>query len=213
MGISRHVATIVTQVEVDQADPAFKNPSKPIGSFMDEEQALKRQEVDGWNCLEDAGRGWRRCVASPLPTRIVEEEAVKTLINAGIIVITVGGGGIPVVSDGQGNLRGVPAVIDKDFAAALLASYCGAEDLIILTGVKKVFLDYGKPSQRALDKITITEAEKYLNEGQFPPGSMGPKIEAGIQFIRNGGKRFYIGLPEDFLDIVNGKAGTVIVPD
>ena len=163
MGIDRPVATVVTQTEVSADDPAFKNPSKPIGSFMDEDDAMRRIEVDGWDCNEDAGRGWRRVVASPLPMRIVEEPSVRALIAAGHIVITVGGGGIPVVADENGHLRGIAAVIDKDFASSLLATRLGADTFIISTAVEKVALNFGKPEQRWLDKVTLAEAKQYLS--------------------------------------------------
>jgi carbamate kinase len=211
MGIAKAVATVVTQVEVSAADPAFKNPTKPIGSFMDEEQAMRRREQDGWDVVEDAGRGWRRVVASPLPMRIVEQPAVEQLINAGIVVITVGGGGIPVVSDKDGNLKGVAAVIDKDFASALLASEIGAEVFIISTAVEKVALNFGKPNQQWLENITLAAARQYLAEGvHFAKGSMAPKIQAAINFLEAGGKEVIITDPQNLERALNGKTGTHI---
>jgi carbamate kinase len=209
MGINRHVATVVTQMEVDANDPAFKNPSKPIGSFMNETDAQRRIEVDGWDCNEDAGRGWRRVVASPVPKRIVELESVKTLLEAGIVVITVGGGGIPVVADEEGNLKGVAAVIDKDLASSLLATELGAELFIISTAVEKVSLNFGKPDQKDLDRVTLAEAKAYLSEGtHFAKGSMAPKVEAVIGFLERGGKHAIVTDPEHLAEALEGKTGT-----
>ncbi|NCF68700.1 MAG: carbamate kinase [Chloroflexi bacterium] len=209
MGIEKPVATVVTQVQVNADDPAFQNPTKPIGSFMDETQALNRRESDGWDVVEDAGRGWRRVVASPLPERIVEEMAVKTLIDAGVVVVTVGGGGIPVVADEKGNLRGVPAVIDKDFASALLANQLNAELFIVSTAVEKVALNFGKPEEQWVDHMRLDEAKKYLAEGiHFAKGSMAPKIEAVINFLERGGKKAIITDPANLERALNGKTGT-----
>ena len=210
MGIDKEVATVVTQVEVGADDPAFKNPTKPIGSFMDEAQAMSRRENDGWDVVEDAGRGWRRVVASPLPKRIVEETAVKHLINAGVSVITVGGGGIPVVEK-DGKLKGVAAVIDKDFASALLANQIDAELFIISTAVEKVALNFGKENQQWLDEITLTEAKAYLAEGiHFAKGSMAPKIQAAIKFLERGGHHVIITDPQNIARALNGETGTHI---
>lgn len=209
MGIKRPVATVVTQVEVSAADPAFENPSKPIGSFMDEEDAQRRIEVDGWDCNEDAGRGWRRVVASPKPTRIVELDAVRALLDAGVTVITVGGGGIPVVADAEGNLKGVAAVIDKDLASSLLATELGAELFVVSTAVEKVYLNYGKPDQQALDQLTLAEARAYLAAGShFAKGSMAPKVQAVIQFLESGGKHAIVTDPEHLAEALEGKTGT-----
>ncbi len=209
MGLSKPVATIVTQVQVNANDPAFQNPTKPIGTFMEEAQAKNRIEVDGWDCVEDAGRGWRRVVASPLPERIVEEEAVKALIDAGIIVITVGGGGIPVVADETGNLQGVAAVIDKDFASALLANQIGAELFIVSTAVEKVALNFGKADEEWVDNMSLAQAKQYLAEGtHFAKGSMAPKIQAVINFLERGGKRAIITDPENLERALNGETGT-----
>jgi carbamate kinase len=213
MGIDRHVATVVTQTEVSADDPAFENPSKPIGSFMDEEDAMRRIEVDGWDCNEDAGRGWRRVVASPLPMRIVEEPAVRALIDAGMIVITVGGGGIPVVADEKGHLHGIAAVIDKDFASSLLATRLGADTFIISTAVEKVALNYGKPDQRWLDRVTLAEAKAFLAEGKhFAKGSMAPKIQAIINFLEAGGQHAIVTDPPNIPRALAGETGTHFVP-
>jgi carbamate kinase len=214
MGIDKRVVTVVTQVEVSRDDPAFQNPTKPIGSFMDEETALQRREKDAWNVVEDAGRGWRRVVPSPLPVRVVEEGAVKELIEEGFLVITVGGGGIPVVADENGMLRGVEAVIDKDYASSLLASGIGADLLLISTAVEKVALNFGRPNQRWIDRMTLSEAKKYLAEGtHFAKGSMAPKILAIIWFLERGGKEAIVTNPENIERALVGETGTRIVPD
>ncbi len=211
MGIDKEVTTVVTQVEVGADDPAFQNPTKPIGSFMDEAQAMSRRDNDGWDVVEDAGRGWRRVVASPLPKRIVEETAVKHLISAGISVITVGGGGIPVVAE-NGKLKGVPAVIDKDFASALLANRIGADLFVISTAVEKVALNFGKPNEQWLDKMSLAEAKAYLAEGiHFAKGSMAPKIQAAINFLERGGTHVIITDPQNIERALNGETGTHIV--
>ena len=213
LGLGKEAVTVVTQVEVDKNDPAFANPTKPIGSFLDDETAAKRQ-ADGWTVVEDAGRGKRCVVASPMPKRIVELNAVKTLAGAGFIVITVGGGGIPVVADTDGYLHGTPAVIDKDFASSLLASELGADVLMIATAVDRVALDFGKPEQRFIDRMTLSEAKAYLADGRhFAKGSMAPKIEACIWFLERGGREAIITDPENLLDAVRGSAGTHIVRD
>ena len=210
--IDRQAVTVVTQVEVDPADPAFANPSKPIGTFMDEAQARIREERDGWVVREDAGRGWRRVVPSPRPIRIVEERAVKTLLREDFVVITVGGGGIPVVTNGQGDLEGVAAVIDKDFASALLATTLRADVFMISTAVDRVALDWGKPEQRWVDSLTLAEAKSYLAEGtHFASGSMAPKIEACIEFLEHGGGEAIITSPDRMEAALAGEAGTRIV--
>jgi len=212
MGIDRDVATIITQTEVSAADPAFKNPTKPIGSFMDEQEAMSRRERDGWDVVEDAGRGWRRVVASPLPMRIVEEPAVRALIAAGQIVITVGGGGIPVVADENGHLRGIAAVIDKDFASSLLATKLGADTFIISTAVEKVAINFGKPDQQWLDRVTLAEAKAYLAEGiHFAKGSMAPKIQAIVNFLEAGGTHAIVTDPPNIPRALAGETGTHIV--
>lgn len=209
--IDRQAVTVVTQVEVDPADAAFEHPTKPIGTFMDQEQARIREERDGWVVREDAGRGWRRVVASPRPIRIVEERAVKSLLRDDFVVITVGGGGIPVVTDEHGDLRGVAAVIDKDFASALLAITLRADIFMITTAVDQVALDFGRPEQRWLDRMTLAEAKAYLAEGtHFAAGSMAPKIEACIEFLEHGGGEALITSPERMEDALAGTAGTRI---
>ena len=211
-GIQKSIATVVTQVLVDNQDPAFSNPTKPIGSFYTEEEARKHKADSGWTLKEDAGRGWRRVVASPKPLRIVEENTVRLLLEQDVVVIAVGGGGIPVRENEKGELEGCAAVIDKDLASCLLAKNLKADLFIISTGVDKVAVDYKKPTQRELDKLTVAEAKKYLAEGQFPAGSMGPKIEAAIDFLEHGGKEVIITQPHLLEDAIAGKNGTHIVP-
>ena len=211
-GIDKNVATVVTQVEVDRKDPAFQNPTKPIGSFMEEAQAMEKREKESWSVVEDAGRGWRRVVPSPLPIRVVEEPAVKALVDLGMCVITVGGGGIPVVADDSGKLLGIAAVIDKDFASSLLANAIGAELLVISTAVEKVALNFGKPDQLWVDRMTVGEAKAYLAEGtHFAKGSMAPKIQACIWFIERGGKYAIITDPDNIGHALAGETGTWIV--
>ena len=212
-GIKKNACTIITQMLVDQNDPAFKNPSKPIGSFMEEAEARRREKEMGWSVVEDAGRGWRRVVPSPLPKDIVELVSVKTLIEAGVIVITVGGGGIPVIDAGDGVYQGVAAVIDKDFASSLLASEIKADLFLIATAVEKVAINFGKPGQKWLDKITLAEAKQYLAEGiHFAKGSMAPKIQAVIHYLEAGGKEALITNPENIGRALKGETGTRIVP-
>ena len=211
-GIQKEVATVITQVEVDREDPAFSNPSKPIGGFMDEAEAKQRTSDMGWNVVEDAGRGWRRVVASPLPKRVVELEAVKTLIDSGVTVITVGGGGIPVIRTEEGSHLGTAAVIDKDFASSLLAQLVNADLFLISTAVEKVALNYGKPDERWLDQMTVAEAKQYLAEGiHFAKGSMAPKIQAIIWFLESGGKQAIITNPENIGRALKGETGTLIL--
>ena len=207
------VATVVTQVLVDAGDPAFKAPSKPIGSFMEKTEADRRQRDMGWNVVEDAGRGWRRVVPSPLPQDIVEIDAIRALIAAGIIVISTGGGGIPVVRNADGNLEGVAAVIDKDFGSSLLAANVGAELFLISTAVEKVALEFGKPEQRWLDRMSLAEAKAYLAEGRhFAKGSMAPKIQAIVRFLEAGGKHALITNPQNIGRALRGETGTEIIP-
>lgn len=212
-GINKPVATVVTQVLVDQEDPAFKNPSKPIGGFMDETEARRREKEMKWNIVEDAGRGWRRVVASPLPKEIVEIEPIKALIKSGVIVISTGGGGIPVIRNSDGNLEGIAAVIDKDFGSSLLANNVGAELFVISTAVEKVALNFGKPDQKWLDKLTVSDARNYLAEGtHFAKGSMAPKIQAIIRFLDGGGKQALITNPENIGRALKSETGTWVLP-
>jgi carbamate kinase len=212
-GVQKSVATIITQVLVDRDDPAFKNPSKPIGGFMDETEAKLRAEEMGWSVVEDAGRGWRRVVPSPKPKEVVELETVQALINAGVVVITVGGGGIPVVDVGAGEYRGIAAVIDKDYASSLLARLINADLFLISTAVEKVALNYGRPDQKWLDHLTLPEARHYLAEGiHFAKGSMAPKIQAIIWYLEAGGKQAIITNPENIGRALRGETGTNITP-
>jgi len=211
-GIEKSVATVVTQVEVDPNDPAFANPSKPIGSFMDEEEAMRRRHEDGWDVKEDAGRGWRRVVASPQPVRIVELEVIKTLLDTGVATIAVGGGGIPVVRNEDGKLEGIAAVIDKDLASALLASLVDADVLLISTAVEKVALNFGTPEERWIDQMTLGEVKQYLDEGvHFAEGSMAPKMRAVVQFLEAGGREALITNPVNLEKAMAGETGTRIV--
>lgn len=211
-GINKSVATVVTQVEVDRNDPAFAEPSKPIGSFMDEGEAKRREDEEGWDVREDAGRGWRRVVASPKPMRIVELDVIRGLLDAGVVTIAVGGGGIPVVSNEDGDLEGIAAVIDKDLASALLASQVGADLLLISTAVEQVALSFGTPEQRWVDQFTLEEVKQYLDEGgHFAEGSMAPKMRAVVQFLEAGGKEALITNPENLERAMAGETGTRIV--
>lgn len=210
-GIQKPIVTVVTQVVVDKDDSAFENPSKPIGPFYDEARAKRYRDEEGWRIMEDAGRGWRRVVPSPIPMRIVEQEAIKALIGLGFVVIGVGGGGIPVVEE-DGSLRGVEAVIDKDYASGLLATGIKADLFLISTAVEKVTLNYGRPNQIDLARMTLSEAKNYLQEGHFPPGSMGPKIKAVIKFLEEGGEEALITSPENLARALRGEMGTRITP-
>jgi carbamate kinase len=211
-GIKKPVATVVTQVLVNKDDPAFKNPTKPIGGFMDEQEAKTREREMSWNVVEDAGRGWRRVVASPIPVEVVELESVQALINAGVVVITVGGGGIPVIDAGNGDYHGTAAVIDKDYASSLLARNINADLFLISTAVEKVAINFGKPNQQWIDRMTLEEAKKYLAEGiHFAKGSMAPKIQAIIWFLEAGGKQAIITDPENIGRALRGETGTSIV--
>ena len=213
-GIQKPVATVITQVLVDKEDPAFKNPTKPIGGFMDETEADKRTTDLGWNVVEDAGRGWRRVVPSPLPKEVVELDSVKALIDNGGVVITVGGGGIPVIDNGDGEYVGTAAVIDKDYACSLLAWKINADLLLISTAVEKVALNFGKPNQEWIDRMTLSKAQGYLAEGtHFAKGSMAPKIQAILWFLETGGKGALITDPKNIGRALKGETGTWIVPD
>ncbi|MFX1317668.1 MAG: carbamate kinase [Promethearchaeota archaeon] len=209
--INKLPVTVVTQVLVDANDPAFTHPNKPIGSFMDQEMAERRTE-EGWHVVEDAGRGWRRVVPSPIPKKIIEAQVVDNLLDDGFIVITVGGGGIPVVQE-NGILKGVAAVIDKDRASALLCKALGAKGFLISTSIDKVYLNFGKANQRPIDRMTVKEAKQYLKEGHFAPGSMAPKIESVIQFLEEGGEFAIITSPENIARAILGKAGTRILAE
>ncbi|HKZ30425.1 MAG TPA: carbamate kinase [Acidimicrobiia bacterium] len=213
MGLTKQVVTVVTQVEVSADDPAMLNPSKPIGTFFDREEAQRRHEQEGWAVIEDSGRGWRRVVASPMPIRIVEIEAIRTLMDAGVIVIAVGGGGIPVVADENGDLTGLAAVIDKDLASALLANEINADLLLISTAIEKVALRFGTPEQEWVDRMTLAEVKQHLAEGtHFKEGSMAPKMRAVVQFLEGGGRRALITNPENIAKAMAGDTGTWIVP-
>jgi carbamate kinase len=209
--IQKQTVTVITQTLVASDDPAFQRPTKPIGAFMDEVQA-RAFEADGWTVVEDAGRGWRRVVASPEPRQIIELEAVIRLLRDGFIVIATGGGGIPVVRNRKGELRGVMAVIDKDLATALLAIGLHADLFLISTAVEKVALNYRQPNQVDLDRMILSEAKRYLAEGHFAPGSMRPKIEAVIRYLEAGGPRAIITNPENIARALRGETGTHIVP-
>jgi carbamate kinase len=212
-GIKKSVATVITQVLVDKSDAAFQNPSKPIGGFMDEGEAEQRAKEMGWTVVEDAGRGWRRVVPSPLPKEVVELETIQALVDAGVIVITVGGGGIPVIDKGEGEYVGTAAVIDKDFASSLLARLIKADLFLISTAVEKVALNFGKPNQEWIDRMSLAEAKKYLAKGtHFAKGSMAPKIQAVIWFLEAGGKQALITNPENISRALEGETGTWILP-
>jgi carbamate kinase len=206
------VATVVTQVLVDRNDPSFKKPSKPIGSFMDQKTADEHRTRDHWDIVEDAGRGFRRVVASPRPVRILELDAIRRLLENDILVVAVGGGGIPVVLDEQGDLQGAAAVIDKDHATSLLARQLDADLLIISTAIEKVAINFRKPDQKDIDRMTLAEARRYLAEGHFAPGSMKPKVEAIVEFLEGGGKQALITDPQHLVPALEGKTGTWIVP-
>ena len=210
--IDREAVTVVTQVLVDQKDPAFKNPSKPIGSFVDQSTAMDRIN-DGQHFIEDAGRGWRRVVPSPAPKDIIEVNAIKHLIDQGFIVIAVGGGGIPVIEKKNGELRGVEAVIDKDYATGLLAASIGSDLLLISTAIEKVALNFNTPHQSWIDSMTVSQAKAYIDEGHFAPGSMLPKVKASIDFVENTGGKALITDPPNIQEALKGKTGTWIVAD
>ena len=210
--IDKQVVTCVTQVVVDKDDPKFKNPSKPIGPFYTKDEAEKIAQEKGYTMKEDAGRGYRRVVASPLPVEIVELDAVKCLIKNGFIAITVGGGGIPVVKNADGSLTGVAAVIDKDLASEKLAEDTDADALVILTAVEQVYINFGKPEQKALETITVDEANEYIKQGHFAPGSMLPKIEAAVKFAQSkAGRKAIITSLDKAVEALEGKAGTTII--
>lgn len=210
-GLQSGIATILSQVVVSADDPAMAAPTKPVGPFMSQREAEARRDEEGWQIVEDAARGWRRVVPSPLPLEIVEERVICDLIRRGMLVIALGGGGIPVVRE-NGRLRGIEAVIDKDHASALLAARLHVHQLIISTDSDRVYLDFKKPTQRALEHVTAGELRRYYAEGHFPPGNMGPKIEAALSFIGNGGREVIITRDEQLVDAVHDRAGTHILP-
>ena len=209
-GMNQQAVTVVTQVLVDKNDPAYLNPSKPIGSFMDEARAAAQREQEGWHVVEDAGRGWRRVVPSPLPKAIVEQASIESLIKSGFTVIAVGGGGIPVIEDEAGDLVGSEAVIDKDYASSLLASSIKADLFLISTAVEKVALNFNKSDQQWLERMTLAEAKRYYAEGHFAKGSMGPKIQAIIWYLERGGRQALITNPENIGRSLRGETGTWI---
>ena len=210
-GISKSAATVLTQVQVDPKDPAFQHPTKPIGAFLTPDEAKLLIQQRGYQMIEDAGRGWRRVVASPKPVSIVEIESIRDMVEAGLVVVACGGGGIPVYTTQGNHLKGAAAVVDKDFASCVLAQQLEADTLIILTAVEKVAVNFGKPDQKWLDSMTPEEAEAYMEEGHFAPGSMLPKVQAAVQFARSApGRTALITLLEKARDGVAGKTGTVI---
>lgn len=208
-GLDRTVAAVMTQVVVDPSDPAFASPTKPIGPFFSEGRARRLAEARGWSVAEDSGRGWRRVVPSPNPVEVVEAGEIRRLLDAGEVVVACGGGGVPVARDGDG-LVGVDAVIDKDFAAALVGSLVGADALLLVTGVDQVLLDFGTPRERPVATMTVAEARAHMADGQFPPGSMGPKIEAATRFVAAGGDRAIITSLERVDEALAGRGGTRI---
>lgn len=213
MGLPEKVVTVITQTEVDVGDPAFANPTKPIGSFLSESEAELRRRDDGWQVAEDAGRGWRRVVASPHPLHIVELDAIRRLLDDGYVVITAGGGGIPVVADADGALTGVPAVIDKDHASSLLAQQLHADLLLISTSIDKVALDFGTPEQTWIDEMKVSELKHYLAEGiHFRPGSMEPKIRAIVDYLEAGGTEAVVTTPDNIEAAIVGLAGSRFIP-
>ena len=207
-GMPDQATTVVTQTLVDKNDPAFLHPSKPIGSFMDEQTARKRRDENGWIVMEDSGRGWRRVVASPQPVRILQEDAIMSLVNAGFTVVGVGGGGVPVIENEQGEIEGVEAVIDKDLASALFATSIHADLFLISTEVEKVAINFNKPDVKWLDSLTVQEAKNYIAEGQFGKGSMEPKVNAILDYLECGGKKALITNPENMLRALRGETGT-----
>jgi carbamate kinase len=209
-GMARPVACLVTEVEVDAADPAFGAPSKPVGPFFSKDKAAALR-AQGWRMMEDAGRGWRHCVPSPEPRAVLNLPVLRAMVDAGTVVIAGGGGGVPVVRAPGGDYKGIEAVVDKDLTSALLARELGIPDLLILTAVERVALDYGKPAQRLLDRVTVSELKKWQQEGQFASGSMGPKVEAAIRHVEAGGRRAIIAHLEQAADAVAGRTGTHVV--
>lgn len=212
IGLGGEVATVLTEVEVDANDPAFKRPTKPIGPFFTRYRAEALERDLGWTMREDAGRGWRHVVASPRPLRILNIDTIRHMLGTASVVIAAGGGGIPVIKGRDGQWRGIEAVIDKDFASAKLAADLGADLFIILTGVPKIAIDFGKPSQQFLSRLSVADAEKHMADGQFPPGSMGPKVESAVQFVKATKKEVLVTDVEVLREALEGKDGTLIVP-
>ncbi len=210
MGISKRIVAVITKTIVDRDDPSFHHPTKPIGSFMTEKEALSHKGEFGWHLLEDAGRGFRRVVPSPIPREIIELGVIRLLADHGHVVIAVGGGGVPVIKNKQGVLKGVEAVIDKDLGSSLLARKLGADTFIISTSVDAVYLNFGEENQKPIVRATVSEIKKFMAEGHFKPGSMLPKMEASIEFLEGGGKKAIITSPENLLRAVRGEAGTTI---
>jgi len=211
--LKKPVVTLLTQVICDRNDPYLKTPTKPVGRFFSEAEARRLKADKGWKMINDAGRGWRLVVPSPRPVKIVEYKIIRMLVNSGIIVIAGGGGGIPIVVEDNGDFEGLDAVIDKDFTASLIGKKAGADTLIIATDIQKVSLHYNTAQQDDLDRITVEEAERYLEAGHFPEGSMGPKIRASIDFLRGGGKRVIIAAPGEITRALKGETGTTITAD
>ncbi len=209
--LRRYVVTVVTQVLVDEQDPAFRDPSKPIGPFLSREEAERRRDALGWNVREDSGRGWRRIVPSPRPVKVIQRHMIRDTARAGHIVVACGGGGIPIKKEANGHYAGIEAVIDKDLTSSVLATDIGAALLVILTAVPQVYVNFGKPNQQALGAVTLEELERLHAEGHFPPGSMGPKIEAVMGYLRAGGRRALITNPESLPQAIEGRAGTHFV--
>ena len=212
IGLDRPVVSVVSQMRVDPGDPAFKNPTKPIGPFYSEEQAEQVRQETGWTVVKDANRGWRRVVPSPIPQEVIEAAAIRVLVESGVLTIAVGGGGVPVIRNEEGHLEGVDAVIDKDRASDLLGRLIEADVLVIITQVDKVCAGFGTPDQESLDVLDTKRAAKMLAAGEFPVGSMGPKIEAALDFIAGGGREVIITSPEFLLDAIEGREGTRILP-
>lgn len=211
-GLKKDTVSVITQVVVDKDDVSFAKPSKPIGQFFSKDEIERKVRGEYWDVVEDSGRGWRRVVPSPKPIRIVEKDTIGHLLERGKIVIACGGGGLPVVELEDGSLDGVEAVIDKDYASSTLAQQLGIDEFYIMTNVEKVSINFGKPDEIKLDSLTLEDARRYLAEGQFPPGSMGPKVEAAIEFLENGGKKAVITSHETLVEAVKGNAGTQILP-
>jgi len=210
-GLRREPVAVVTEILVDRNDPAFSEPSKPIGSYMHEAKAKALAAAQGWSVKEDAGRGWRRVVASPVPRQIIDSQAINQLARSGFVVIGCGGGGVPVVEDENGDLAGIEAVVDKDLASSLLARSIGADLFLIATGVERVAIDFNSPRQRWLDRMTVSDARRYYAAGQFDKGSMGPKITALVEFLEAGGKQALITNPPNIANALAGVSGTLVV--